>query len=338
MRPFLHILIAGFLGAILALLISRGFYKPVDQSPSPARHLAYAAAKGKAAVVWLQDQDASGRIDTASTGAGSGVIISQDGYIVTNYHVIGNNENIHVTMSDGRQYIATLVGADTSIDVALVKIEASGLPFLEFGNSDSIVLGEQVIGVGNPHRLAFTVTSGIISALERPVGIKGNRSPYFIQTDVPINNGNSGGPLLNARGEVIGLNIAFISVSGGYEGFTLAIPGNIVRKIADDLRVSGESRKGSLAMMIRNVNQDDANAAGMSNYEGVVVDAIHEGSSADTAGLRSLDVITSFDGIKVYSKKDFLEKLALSRPGDKVILGVNRGGKMMELEVVLEGS
>lgn len=321
----------------MAVLIMRSYDNPTNPDQNSGRHLAYAAAKGKAATVWIMGKDASGVIDTISSGAGSGAIISQDGYIVTNYHVIRYNDNNHVTLSDGREYIATLIGADTTMDVALIRIEASGLPHFEFSNSDSIVLGEQVIGVGNPYRMAFTVTSGIISALERPANIPGCRSPYFIQTDVPINNGNSGGPLLNINGQIIGLNIGIVSVGGGYEGLSLAIPGNIVHKIVDDLRTVGETRKGTLAMRIRNVNQDDANAAGMSTYEGVVVDAIEAGSSADTAGLLSLDIITSYDGINIRSKKDFLEKLAISKPGDHVTFGVNRGGKVMEVDVVLEG-
>ena len=336
MKPFLYILISGLLGAFLALLVTRSTWKPGDTSHVPGRSLAHAAAKGKASLVWIQDQDAAGMIDTTSTGAGSGAIISPDGYIVTNYHVVSINDNTHVTLSDGREYIATFIGADSSIDVALIRIEASGLPYLEFGNSDSIVLGEQVIAVGNPHRLTFTVTSGIISALERPARMPNNRSPYFIQTDVPINNGNSGGPLLNIRGELIGLNIGYVSVSGGYEGFSLAIPGNIVKKIVDELRTMGESRRGTLDMAIRNVTTDDANAAGLDTREGVVVDAIGAGSSADIAGLQSLDVITSFNGIKIQGRKDFLEKLALSKPGDQVKFGVNRGGKVMDVEVMLD--
>lgn len=300
------------------------------------RDLTQAAAAGQASVVWIQNQDENQVIDTNIIKAGSGVIISADGYIVTNQHVIQDNELIHITLFDKRTYVAKFIGADTAIDVALIKIDAQNLPFVSFGNSDSVLVGEQVIAVGNPYRFQSTVTSGIVSAKGRPMFMPGSRSPYFIQTDVPILNGNSGGALLNAQGELIGINIGYVTVSGAYEGISFSIPGNIVKNIADQIREFTVSRKGSLTMSIRNVNKDDANAAGMNHYEGVVIDAMQAGSAADKAGLLSLDIITAFNGQPVLGRHDFLEKLHLSQPGDLVKMDINRGGKKMVVEVELE--
>jgi S1-C subfamily serine protease len=267
---------------------------------------------------------------------GAGAIISADGYIVTNYHVIRGNETINVTLSDKRVFTAALIGADTSLDMALIRIDASDLPFLRFADSDSIQLGENVIAVGNPYRLQFTITSGIVSARERPSMMEVNSSPYFIQTDVPINNGNSGGPLLNAMGELIGINLGHVSNTGAYEGFTLSIPGNIIKYVTDQLLNYNVSRKGSLGISIRSVTKDDAAAVGMQTLDGVVVDAVTSEGAADVGGLQSLDIITDYNGKPVLGKKDFQERLVMTKPGDVITLAVNRNGKKMEIKVTLQ--
>jgi serine protease Do len=337
MRNLSTILISILLSTVLAVLISRFIWKPKTDTPvNDGLGLAHAAAKGIASTVWVQDVDPESQLDSALMQPGSGIIISADGYILTNWHVVDEHKSTFVALNDKQQFRATLVGADTAIDVALLKVDAKNLPFLEFADSDSIRIGEQVIAVGNPHSLQSTVTSGIVSSRERPLNMPGSKAPYFIQTDVPINNGNSGGPLLNVRGQLIGMNIGFVTTTGDYEGFTMSIPGNIVKGIADQLREFGNSQKGSLKMAIRNVTKDDAAAAGMDNYNGIVIDAITARGSADLAGLQSLDVITMIDGQQVMGKKDFLEKLTSNRPGEVVAFDVNRGGKKMKIEVTLE--
>lgn len=338
MRPFLYILLSGILSAGIALFVAKNIWT-TEQNPTqhrPGLELTDAADKGISGSVWIQNLDTENDLEARPTKVGSGAIISEDGYIVTNYHVIQGNEMINVTLSDNRVFNAALIGADTSLDLALIRIDATGLPFLTFADSDSIKLGEKVIAIGNPHRLQFTITSGVVSSRARPSLLEGNRSPYFIQTDVPINNGNSGGPLLNAMGELIGINIGFVTISGDFEGYSLAIPGNIVKYVADQLLNYNESKKGSIGMRIRNVTKDDADAVGLQTRDGVVVDAVTSEGAADVSGLQSLDIITHYNGAAVAGKKDFQERLLMTRPGDVLKLGINRNGKAMEIDVTLQ--
>jgi S1-C subfamily serine protease len=298
--------------------------------------LTRAAALGKSAVVFIYNFDSDTATVFSGQQTGSGVIISEDGYIVTNQHVINGAVSIFVFTDDKREFTAKLIGADTSRDVALIKIEAQGLPFLSYGNSDSVLIGEQVLAVGSPLRLQSTVTSGIVSARERTIKLGNNSSPYYIQTDVPLNVGNSGGALVNARGELIGLNIAYLSISGAYEGFSFAIPGNLVKKITTDIRDYSATRKGSLDIAIRNVTKDDAAAAGMTSQYGVVIDALTSGGEAERAGLQSLDILLSIDGKRLDSKADLQEQVSIRKPGDVVRFEVNRGGKFLTIGATLK--
>jgi len=338
MRIFSAILLTSLISASGAVILSKLLWKP--PSPSTGMNagldLTHAAARGRSTVAWIQNQDDHGHVDTASTNAGSGMIISADGYIITNYHVVKDHNNIHVTLSDHHEYRATFIGADSTMDVAVIRIDASGLPHLTFGNSDSLLVGQQVIAVGNPHRMQSSIQSGIISALNRPARLPNHRVPYFIQSDIPISNGSSGGGMLNVNGELIGMMIGIVSSSGAYEGISLAIPGNILKNITEQLIDSGKSVHGTLQMSIRSVTRDDALAAGLTIYEGVVVDAITEGSTADRSGLRSLDIITTWAGTPIPGKKEFMEKLKLSKPGDRVLFGLKRGQEQLTIEVILE--
>jgi len=255
---------------------------------------------------------------------------------VTNHHVIARGIEIHVQLDDRHEYIAQLVGTDSSHDVALLKIKATGLPNLEFGDSDSLRIGEQVLAVGNPYRLRSTVTSGIVSALDRDIKLANNATQNFIQTDAPINMGNSGGALLNAKGQLMGLNIAMITMSGEYEDFSFALPSNLVKKIVEDIRQFGSIQKGSIGMSIRAVNEEIARESGMTEIYGVVVDALTPGGAADVAGIQSLDIILSVNGYHIQSTPDFKGKLALHRPGDTLSVVVVRSGKVDTLEVRLQ--
>jgi S1-C subfamily serine protease len=318
----------------IALLIS---FMACERHTSVARDevddYVVAAAKGKDAVVFIFVVTSDTATYYTDNQTGSGVIISEDGYIVTNYHVLKNASQIHIVLNDRREYHATLVGIDSSHDVALLKIPGQQYPVLKFADSDSIRVGERVLAVGNPYRLQSTVTSGIVSALDREIDLAGNMTRNFIQTDVPINLGNSGGALVNRHGELIGLNLAYLSASGAYEGFSFAIPSNLVRKIATDLREYGVTQKGSLGITIRPVTHDIAAEIGMTEIYGLVVDAVYAGSAADSAGIQSLDILTTIDGTRILSSSQFRGKLDLYRPDDIMKLGVLRGDTTMEIAV-----
>jgi S1-C subfamily serine protease len=298
--------------------------------------LEQAAKKGKAAVVFIYTLTSDTATSYAGSQTGSGVIISEDGFIVTNHHVIEGGIEIYVQLDNRRQFMAQLIGTDSTHDVAVLKIKASGLPFLSFGNSDSLHIGEQVLAIGNPYKLQSTVTSGIVSALDRDIKLGNNATQNFIQTDAPINMGNSGGALLNSKGQLMGLNIAMITTSGEYEGFSFALPSNLVKKITEDLKQFGTLQKAVLGITIRAVNQEIADESGMTAIYGVVVDALTPGGSADSAGIQSLDILLSVDGKNIQSNADFKSQLSLHRPGDVISLRVLRNRKVDTVRVRLE--
>lgn len=339
MRTYTPFVITGILCAGITLLISYGLWgtdaKKAATSNS-ALTLTDAALKGRDAVVFVYTLSSDTARYYGEKERGSGVIISDDGYIVTNHHVVAGGYTIHVQLNDNHEYHAELVGIDSSHDVALLKIKPTRLPFLEFGNSDSLLIGEQVLAVGNPFRLHSTVTSGIVSSKDRVLELPNVTIRNFIQTDVPINLGNSGGALINARGQLVGLNIAFMSNSGAYEGFSFAIPSNLVKKIVADIREFGSNQRGSIDMTIRPVDQEIATEAGMSEIFGVVVDAVGADGNADNAGLQSLDILLSLDGKKIISSADLLDRLALYRPGDVLSFEVLRNGKVSTIKVTMD--
>ncbi|MEI6749882.1 MAG: Do family serine endopeptidase [Bacteroidota bacterium] len=271
--------------------------------------------------------------------SGSGVIISQDGYIVTNNHVVQDATNISVTLNDKRTYSATVIGTDPSTDLALIKIDESALPFIAYGNSDDVKIGEWVLAVGNPFNLTSTVTAGIVSAKARNINIlgtpDGSAIESFIQTDAAVNRGNSGGALVNTRGELIGINAAIASGNGFYAGYSFAIPVNIVKKVVADMMEFGEVQRAFIGVSIREVDSKLAKDEGLNELRGVYVAEVSDNGSAKEAGIRSGDIIVSIDGMPVNSSSELLEIIGQHSPGDKVNLSVSRDGKEMVYNVKL---
>lgn len=275
--------------------------------------------------------------DDVQMGTGSGVIISPDGYIVTNNHVVAGADELTVTLNDKRSFKAKVIGVDPSTDLGLVKIEADGLPFVNFSNSDETQVGEWVLAVGNPFNLTSTVTAGIVSAKGRDIHILQDQAPIesFIQTDAAINPGNSGGALVNLKGDLIGINSAIASPTGAYAGYGFAIPANIVAKVVDDLKKFGVAQRGYLGVVIREVNSQLAKDKGLSISQGVYVDSLAENSSAGAAGIRKGDVITKIDGQPIDASSALLEAVGRHRPGDKLDITVDRSGSEKTFNVVL---
>ncbi|MFC2089595.1 Do family serine endopeptidase [Bacteroidota bacterium] len=270
-------------------------------------------------------------------GAGSGVIISKDGYIVTNNHVIDKADDIEVTLHDNSVYKAKVVGTDPSTDLALIQIKAKDLTPIFFSNSDDVNIGEWVLALGNPFNLTSTVTAGIVSAKGRNLNIV--RDNYaiesFIQTDAAINPGNSGGALVNLSGGLVGINTAIASQTGSFSGYGFAIPSNIVSKVVEDLMKYGMVQRGYLGLMIRSVNGDMADQLGLDVTEGVYIDSITPHSSAGDAGVKVGDVITSVNEQQTKNSATLLEIVGRQRPGDKVAMSVDRRGKNIDFQVTL---
>lgn len=280
------------------------------------------------------------------SGSGSGVIISQDGYIVTNNHVIDNADAITVTFYNKKTLTAKVIGADPSTDLAVLKVEEKGLPTLNFGNSDNLKLGEWVLAVGYPLNLEATVTAGIISAKYRNIGIyqsKGNNNAIesFIQTDAAVNPGNSGGALVNAKGELIGINSAIASPTGSYAGYSYAIPSNLVKKVVDDMMKFGNVQRAYLGVSFIDPKIEDENLRkeyNLDNINGLYVDKVMRESGAEEAGLKEGDIITKIENANINSAAQLQEKIANYHPGDKVNITISRNGTSMVKSVVLKNS
>ena len=266
-------------------------------------------------------------------GTGSGVIISPDGYIVTNNHVIANASQLEVTLNNKKSYEAEVIGTDADSDIALLKIDVDqSLPYLAFGDSDNSRVGEWVLAVGNPFSLTSTVTAGIISAKARSLG----RNQSFIQTDAAVNPGNSGGALVNTNGDLIGINTAITSQTGSYVGYAFAVPSNIARKIVEDIMEFGNVQRGLLGISALNVNSKQAIELGIDEIEGVYVSQVTEESGAEEAGLQEGDIIKKVDNIKVRKFSELTGYLRSKRPGDVVEVTVDRDGKRIAKNVVLK--
>ena len=275
----------------------------------------------------------------ALTGSsGSGVIMSPDGFIVTNHHVVEKSTDIKVTLADKRTYKAKMVGSDPSTDIALLKIEAGELPFIVFGNSDSVLVGEWVLAVGNPFNLESTVTAGIVSAKGRNINILGGGASIesFIQTDAAVNPGNSGGALVNTVGELIGINTAIITESGSYEGYSFAVPSNLVQKVIRDLREFGIVQRAYLGVGIQDLDSETSQEIGLPNAEGVLVNRIAKAGAASDAGLEEGDVIIGLNGTRVRSTSELQEYVGRYRPGDQVALEYWRKGKKNRIGLILK--
>lgn len=275
--------------------------------------------------------------------SGSGVIVSEDGYIITNNHVVQDAETINVVLNDKRSFSARLVGNDPASDLAVIKIEAEGLDAIEYGNSDDVRVGEWVLAVGNPFNLTSTVTAGIVSAKARDINILGNKmsnAPIesFIQTDAVINPGNSGGALVNLRGELVGINTAIASSTGSYTGYSFAIPSNIVKKITTDLMKYGLAQKAHLGVHFAEMDSKLAQTKGIKSVRGIYIGNVIKNGGADKAGLKEGDIIMKIDGRSVNSNSELNEILSQHSPGDVVRVEVEREGKTMDKEVTLLNS
>ncbi|MEZ4722756.1 MAG: trypsin-like peptidase domain-containing protein [Flavobacteriales bacterium] len=274
-------------------------------------------------------------------GAGSGVIISEDGYIVTNNHVIDRANKVEVALNNNKVYEAKVVGQDPSSDLALLKIDADQLPKIDYGNSDQVKVGEWVLAVGNPFNLESTVTAGIISAKGRDINILANGPDgsnaveSFIQTDAAVNPGNSGGALVNANGELIGINAAIKSNTGSYTGYSFAIPVNIVTKVVEDLLEFGSVQRGYLGVSIMNVDQKIADEKGLTDLNGVyVAEAIDKGAAKE-GGIQSGDIIMKVAERPVKNVTELQEQVSRFRPGDKLLVTVNRKGSTLDVPIIL---
>ncbi|MCD4694886.1 MAG: Do family serine endopeptidase [Bacteroidales bacterium] len=268
---------------------------------------------------------------------GSGVIISSDGYVVTNNHVVQNASRLEITLNDKRTYEARIIGRDPTTDLALVKIEEENLPFLTYGDSDELKVGEWVLAVGNPFNLTSTVTAGIVSAKARNINILGEVSAIesFIQTDAVVNRGNSGGALVNTEGELIGINAAIASNTGSYTGYSFAIPVNIVKKVINDFLDYGEIQRAYLGITFREIDSEFANEKGLDEIKGVYVVEVLEDGAASKAGIESGDVIVQINSSQINAKSSLLEAIGTKRPGDEVKVYVQRGNKMQQFNVIL---
>ena len=272
-------------------------------------------------------------------GTGSGVIISPDGYIITNYHVIENSSEVIVTTNNNKEYEAEIIGFDEVTDIAVLKIDSNiKLDYIFFGDSDSTLIGEWVLAVGNPYNLNSTVTAGIVSSKSRDLNEYDQKNQSFIQTDAAVNFGNSGGALVNIQGELIGINTLIQSMTGGYVGYSFAVPSNTVRKIFEDIIEYGDVQKGLLGVRGVALKSSYSRQLNINETEGFYIDEIEEGFGADTAGLTRGDIIKSVDGFKINRFSDLSGYLSSKRPGDKVEVNYVREGKLKTAIVILKKS
>jgi Do/DeqQ family serine protease len=270
---------------------------------------------------------------------GSGVILSEDGYIVTNNHVVEDANQVEVTLDDKRTYTADVIGADPSTDLALLKINEKGLNYAVYGNSDNVKVGEWVLAVGNPFNLTSTVTAGIVSAKARNINILPNQKfpiESFIQTDAAVNPGNSGGALVNTKGELVGINAAIASNTGSYSGYSFAIPVTIVKKVVDDLLEFGKVQRGFIGVSIKDIDADFAKKNSIKKLDGVYVDGLTDGGAAQNAGIKIGDIITKINGVIIKTAPALQEQVGRYRPGDKISVTLIRNDLEKVIDVVLK--
>jgi serine protease Do len=363
MKKSLSYLFVGVFAAIMVLLAQQVFFKPPQtvstdriEEPTFRAALAFdssnsnfveAAEKTVNAVVHVKnvslDRSPQSLFDffygyesfqQPEIGTGSGVIISPDGHIVTNHHVIEKAQSLEVTLNNNQTFKAQVIGSDASSDIALLKIETNRqLPYLAFGDSDRSAIGEWVLAVGNPFNLTSTVTAGIISAKARSISPMNDMS--FIQTDAAVNPGNSGGALVNTRGDLIGINTAIKSRTGSYVGYSFAVPSNIAKKVVEDLLEFGTVQKGILGITTLRSSSKEAIAQGLDQIEGVYVASVAKNSGAEKAGLQEGDIIRTVDGVAIKNFTGLTGHLSSRRPGDRVSVVIERSGELLDKEVVL---
>jgi Do/DeqQ family serine protease len=267
---------------------------------------------------------------------GSGVIVSADGYILTNHHVVDGADQIRIDLNDNRSVDAKVVGSDAPSDLAVLKIDAQNLPVLPLGDSDRVRVGDVALAIGNPLGIGQTVTMGIISAKGRQTGLSNGSFEDFLQTDAPINQGNSGGALVSTNSELVGINSQILTPSGGSIGLGFAIPSNMARNVMDQLTKSGRVRRGQFGIVVQKVTSDIAASLGLKEAKGVLVAQVLPGSAADKAGIKSGDIITSFNGIEVNDPNVFRNQVASTPPGTDVTLTVLRNGKEQQIKARLD--
>ena len=308
--------------------------------PAYAPNFTSAALKSREAVVFIRTLESNSNdffTEDYSSSTGSGVIVSNNGYIVSNHHVVKNASRIEVTLNDNREYSAKLVGTDPTSDVALLKINGDNLPYLQFANSDDLTIGEWVLAIGNPFRLQSSVTAGIVSAKARRINILESMTGIesFIQTDAAVNPGNSGGALINTNGKLVGINTAIMTYSGRYEGFSFAIPANLVKKIVYDIREYGAVQRGWMGITIVDVDADRAKEAQLDFVKGVYIALVNNESAAEAAGLQKGDIILSVNQKETPATPEFMELVAQHRPGDRINIRYSRNGRINNTSVVL---
>jgi len=296
------------------------------------------AIRSTESIVFLRiiNKDSQGTKSEYRSSTGSGVIVSPEGHIVTNYHLIEDADIIEVTLNDKRVFKANVVGIDRNTDLSLLKIEVQNLKQLKFGDSDSLSIGDWVLAIGNPFKLQSSVTAGIVSAKARNLNLSNQYSvESYIQTDAVVNPGNSGGALVNMYGELIGINTAILSNSGKYEGFSFAIPSNIVSKVVGDLIEYGSVQRAWLGVGIADVDDDIAKSLGLNNIQGVIIQSVSRGSAAQKASLVKGDVIISLNGTKTNSIAEFNGVLARFRPGEYMTVEYIHEGIYMKKDIIL---
>ena len=277
--------------------------------------------------------------DRTTVGTGSGVIVSSDGYIITNNHVIENASDIEITTNDNKSFNAELIGADKNSDIAVLKIDGpSKFPYTRFANSDETKIGEWVLAVGNPFNLTSTVTAGIISAKSRDLNDYDSKNQSFIQTDAAVNSGNSGGALVNINGDLIGINTAIQSTNAGFIGYSFAVPSNIARKIYEDILEFGDVQRGLLGVTGQSLNSQNADELGINETEGFYINDADPNMGAYIAGIRKGDIIQKIDNVKINRFSDLSGYLNSKRPGDKLNVRIYRNNKSMDIGVMLKRS
>jgi serine protease Do len=275
-------------------------------------------------------------VERRAIGLGSGVIVGADGFILTNHHVIDGAEQIKVDLNDNRTLDAKVVGSDPPSDLAVLKVDARDLPVLVLGDSDRVRVGDVALAIGNPLGIGQTVTSGIISAKGRQTGLSDGSFEDFLQTDAPINQGNSGGALINTNSELVGINSQILSPTGANIGIGFAIPSNMARYVMEQLVKNGEVRRGQLGVAVQKVDSDIASSLGLKEPKGVLVSQVQPGSAAERAGIRTGDVITSFNGVEVNDPNTLRNLVATTPPGTEVTLTMLRGGREEQVRARLD--
>ena len=317
-------------------------YRTVNLSQTEYPDFTYAAESAVDAVVYVKVtiKHQIGPQSREQQGSGSGVIIRSDGYIVTNNHVVDGATKVEVTLNNNKTYPAKVIGTDPATDVAILKIEATGLPVVPFGDSDKLRLGQWVIAIGSPYDLRSTITAGIISA-------KGRQMPHaqgefkiesFIQTDAAVNPGNSGGALVNQKGELVGVNTAIISQTGSFTGYSFAVPSNIVKRIAEDLIDFGSVKRALLGITMRQIDDEKAKELKLFSPKGVYIEEVMKGGAADKAGIHKGDVLVAIDSTETGTPSSVQEKVNSYHPGDKADITVIRNGERKTLEVTFQGT